>query len=241
MSSKPKPITVNLKPKVAPTADAHAKRYEREEIPDDLKGIYSCGVYQWDIPLGTQAISRLRTLASFFTPDLLDHIVVPIISGVARVSLRLLHYFVITYSKLYMVSGSTGQIYSQYRTWLHYYKREYYDSFRRGPRIYFKHQGYMYSTTVAQLNFLYWAINYGVLEYLVQHFTAVAHDMNQRLSRVAKLKIKRKQQGLKRKRIRISVDPPIKCFVSKNTTFVSYVTTGYTKPKVSTVPGNNSP
>lgn len=237
MPPKPSP-RISLKPTVAITADVHAKRCEREEIPSDLKGTYSCGVYQWDIPIGAQAVSRLRILEQYFTSELLDHVVVPIISGVARISLRLLHYFVITYSKLHMVSGSHGQVYTNYRTWLHHYKREYYDSFRRGPRIYFKHQGYMYSTTVAQLNFLYWALNYGVIEYLVQHCAAVEQDMNRRLSQVAKLKAERKKLGLKRKRIRISVDPPIKCFVSKNTTSVRYVTKGYTRPRgpVPTVP-----
>ena len=204
------------------------KRMKRENIPDDLKGTYHIGPFIWDTPLPHKSSeSRLKTLVPYFTKKRLSQTVVPIISVNARLSLRLLHYFIITYTKRYKVvinqsQGCILDIYNNYRAWLNQFKRYNFDTFRRGPRIYFKHQGFTYSTTVGQLNFLYWVESTGILKYVVDNLSAIETDMNQRLAECALEKKERKQKGLKRKRMKLSMAPAIKCFIYKNTLNVSY-------------------
>ena len=68
-------------------------------------------------------------------------------------------------------------VYQSYRTWLKHWKRQLFDAFRRGCRIYFRYDNKTYSTTVAQLNYIYWAETYGILSYLQQHHVAYTQLM----------------------------------------------------------------
>jgi hypothetical protein len=200
--------------------DDEKRRMHREKIsleePDNA--VTQIGRF-WSIDkFSRRQIDRLKALTNFFTDERMEKIVIPIISVNSRISLRALDWLVINYSKKHKIAlvGKTlyvMSVYNEYRTWLHYWKRNIFDAFRRGHRIYFKYYGYIYSTTPAQLNFLYWCEKSGVLEYANEHLEKIESDMNHRITECRQEKAILKQSGSKRKRCELSKAPPIKCIV----------------------------
>ena len=74
----------------------------------------------------------------------------------------------------------------------------------------------MHETTVGQLNFIYWAHRYGVLEYTRHNLDCIEKDMNASLALVKKQKERDIKAGHKRKRHELSRPPASHCFVYKN-------------------------
>ena len=161
--------------------------------------------------LSSRHASRLQALQDFFTDERLELIVIPIISVVSDISLRALDWFVINYAKKHKIAlGSTDNpttivnVYSTYRCWLKFWHRNLFDAFRRGTRIYFLFKDQVYSTTVAQLNFLYWAETSGILRYAQENIKAIEQDMNIRIAECRKEKERIQKAGGKRKRSELS-------------------------------------
>jgi len=197
------------------------KRMTREKIPETIEKKFQMGIFYWEKPLPhLKMMTQLHVLLPYLTEERLKKIIIPIISISSIVSLRLLNYLVITYAKrakltIRNTNGHLLNIYNSYLSWLKYYKRYLFDTFRRGPRIYFDANGYVYSTTVAQLNFICWMEQNAILKYALDHLKIIETDMNQRLAECAREKLDNKRKGLKRKRIELSKAPPIKCFIYK--------------------------
>jgi hypothetical protein len=197
-----------------------ARRMLREKIPHEAVHVESAGKFWASKKIHKSKSDRLRALLPFFTQERIEKMVVPIISVTSKISLRALDWLVINYSKKHKVVLVNPQshiinVYDDYRAWLHHWKRPLFDAFRRGPRIYFDFHGFMYSTTVAQLNFLYWADRVGVLEYANQHIDELEADMNQRIAECRKEKAEIQRAGGKRKRSELSQAPRVKCLVYK--------------------------
>jgi hypothetical protein len=196
------------------------RRMKREMIPDIKKcvKINKIGRF-WSIePLGTNKCQRLSKLLSILTDQRMRQIIVPIISVTSRISLRALDWLVINYSKKHKIALINKQthllsVYDDYRAWLSYWKRPLYDAFRRGSRIYFEQDGFYYSTTVAQLNFLYWCEQNGILDYANLHLHEIESDMNARINECKREKELMAQTGKKRKRCDLSKAPVIKCLI----------------------------
>jgi hypothetical protein len=196
------------------------RRMRREKIPIEGSAIAvtNIGRFWATDRFNRRQTERLKALLCFCTDERMEKIIIPIISVNSRISLRALDWLVINYSKKHkiaLVSRSlyVMSVYNEYRTWLHYWKRNMFDAFRRGSRIYFEHYGYTYSTTPAQLNFLYWCEKSGVLDYANNNLTEIETDMNQRISECRKEKAILKESGSKRKRCELSKAPSIKCIV----------------------------
>jgi hypothetical protein len=201
------------------TAEDEERRMRREQIPNrpDTPAVL-IGRFWATRAITRRQTDRLQALVHFFTDERIEKIIIPIISVHSRISLRALDWLVINYSKKHKIAlvGKTSyvlSVYNEYRTWLHYWKRNIFDAFRRGTRIYFSHYGYMYSTTAAQLNFLYWCEKTGVLDYANEHLEEIEADMNQRIMECRKEKAQMKEIGRKRKRCELSKAPPIKCMI----------------------------
>ena len=78
-----------------------------------------------------------------------------------------------------VVTKTLLNVYSDYKCWLRNYRRKDFDPFRRRYRIFFSSSADKeYETTVGQLNFIYWAHTYGVLEYARAHRQIIENDMN---------------------------------------------------------------
>ena len=152
---------------------------------------------------------RLTELTPFFTEDRLRNIVVPLTTASSGISLRVLDWFVINFSKRKQISIVSPEkllvdVYMSYREWLRQWRRGLYDAFRRSERLYFELDGHRYSTTVAQLNFIFWAVTKGVLQYANENCAVIEADMNKRYAECKRQKEARQKAGKKRKRAELS-------------------------------------
>lgn len=128
----------------------------------------------------------IRSLQDFYNqPGKLDE-VFPILTGTAPISLRLIDWFVTNYSKkfniTYMSSDSKPfMVHFHYKRELKAYTKKMFDPFCRRERIHFQVRGKepIDGTTVGQLNFFRWAIDKGVIRYILEHAPDIERDMNE--------------------------------------------------------------
>jgi len=130
----------------------------------------------------------VRWLQDFYNqPGRLEE-VLPILTGSSPVSLRLIDWFVTNYSKKFNVSypltedTTTRQfmVHFHYKRELKAYSKRLFDPFCRRERISFQIRGQapIEETTVGQLNFFRWAIEKGVIRYILAHAADIERDMN---------------------------------------------------------------
>lgn len=126
----------------------------------------------------------VRWLQEFYNqPGRLAEIL-PILTGSSKVSLRLIDWFVTNYSKKFNVSynheGRQFMAHFHYKRELKAYSKRLFDPFCRRERISFQIRGHppIEETTVGQLNFFRWAIEKGVMTYIMEHSEAIETDMN---------------------------------------------------------------
>ena len=144
--------------------------------------------------LNPRHLARLQSLMDFYTEDTIGTVLVPVTTGEVDASLRLLDWFVINYSRRRKLHIDQTNIYQSYRNWRRFWRQDLFDICRRGTRIHFMHSGEVHTTTIAQLNYMYWAHQHGVRAYVDAHKSEIAYDMSQRIRRLTK-------QGVKRKRL----------------------------------------
>lgn len=159
--------------KEQPQSDHKMKMYDKT-IP-----LNHHGPFFWTHTQRPGVLQRLQFLQSYLTPTRLRQIFVPLICMTSTISLRLINWFVITHAKQHNVVIECHpqryvHVYQSYRTWLKYWKRGLFDAFRRGRRIYFTLDAKTYSTTVAQINYIYWAETYGILNYLCENTETIS-------------------------------------------------------------------
>jgi len=110
--------------------------------------------------------------------------VMPILTGTSPVSLRLIDWFVTNYSKKFNVSYMLGDrqfmVHFHYKRELRAYSKRLFDPFCRRERISFQVRGQppIDETTVGQLNFFRWALEKGVVNYILEHAEDIEKDMN---------------------------------------------------------------
>jgi len=180
--------------------------------------------------LDKKHIPVIESLMSFYTPEMIREVLIPLISSSdgkegVHISLRALNWLVTNYAKKYPIlykvkppgmSEKVINIHSEYKTWLWKYRRTQFDPFRRRQRLMFELDGESYTTTVGQLNFMYWAYRYGVLRYAQQHIQEIEEDQN-----LAILK-KRKHQQEEGKNQRRKLSSVRKVVVFKCSTTIQF-------------------
>ena len=130
----------------------------------------------------------VRWLQDFYNqPGRLEE-ALPILTGTSPISLRLIDWFVTNYSKKFNVSypllteGDERQfmVHFHYKRELKAYSKRLFDPFCRRERIRFQIHGSppLEETTVGQLNFFRWAIEKGVVRYILENAAAIETDMN---------------------------------------------------------------
>lgn len=132
----------------------------------------------------------LRNLYEFFLKN--DNIqkIIPIITSTSNISIRLIDWFVTNYSKknnttyeLSSIDDKYFNVHFQYKCKLKTYKKKQFDPFCRGEKnkrdiIMFRYDKYNYvKTTIGQLNFFRWAIEYGIIDYVEKNIKAITNDM----------------------------------------------------------------
>ena len=126
----------------------------------------------------------VRWLQDFYNQPGRVETIMPFLTGAAPVSLRVVEWFVTNYSKKFNVAYTLEDrqfiVYFQYKRELKAYSKRLFDPFCRRERIRFVvHDAPpIEETTVGQLNFFRWAIENGVLAYILEHAAAIETDMN---------------------------------------------------------------
>jgi hypothetical protein len=109
--------------------------------------------------------------------------ILPILQGTSEISLRLIDWFVISYSKKnntsYILDGEEFMVYTNYKSQLKAYSKKLFDPFCRRERIYFQVPGHpAFLTTVGKLNFFRWFFEKKILEYILLNRAEIEKDMN---------------------------------------------------------------
>jgi hypothetical protein len=125
----------------------------------------------------------VRWLQDFYNqPGRLEEIL-PVLTGTSPVSLRLIDWFVTNYSKkfnvCYTLEDRQFMVHFHYKRELKAYSKRLFDPFCRRERIEFQVRGQqpIKETTVGQLNFFRWALEKGVMNYILEHVKEIEQDM----------------------------------------------------------------
>ena len=120
-------------------------------------------------------------LIKFFSDEKNMNRLLPIIKRVSPVSLRLLDYFCVNYSKstqvIYMVDNNYFDVHSSYKVQLKKYSKKLFDPFRRNVRLPIRYENDKFDTTVGQLCFFEWCLSNGIIDYVEKHIGAITEDM----------------------------------------------------------------
>ena len=118
------------------------------------------------------------SLKKFYNMNKEARIIIDIINGTSKISIRLINFLITNYSKknnlIYKINNNNFNIYSNYKSQLKSYNKKYFDPFSRGNRIpfffKFKNDEDCLITTIGQLNFFRWYLNKKLNNYILQNF-----------------------------------------------------------------------
>lgn len=164
----------------------------------------------------------MKSLIHFFSNKNNLNMVIPIITGKSKISLRILDWFVTNYSKknnihYEVVDNITKSrkksdkeikmknfiVYLDYKSQLKAYSKKNFDPFCRRERISFiDHDNNELITTVGQLNFFRWSIENNILLYVNDNYDIIEKDMNISLKNLYK---KKDGDNTRRKRTELSI------------------------------------
>jgi len=140
----------------------------------------------------TQNGLLLKKLLGFYHKNGNLDKIIPIINGESTISLRLIDWFVTNYSKKYYtvfhIKDSRGRekrfkVYIDYKLKLKAYSKKRFDPFCRWERITVPYRGNTYvQTTLGQLNFFKWALEYNIIDFIRKNLDGIERDMNHRNS-----------------------------------------------------------
>jgi hypothetical protein len=138
-----------------------------------------------------------------------------IINGESKISLRIIDWFTTNYAKKNFTVYETKRnprfkVYDNYKLKLKAYKKSRFDPFCRWDRIQvpFGDNEYSIETTIGQLNFFKWAIEYDIINYIEENYKDIEEDMNNNNSLSRSKKNTHNNTRKKREELSISA---IKC------------------------------
>jgi hypothetical protein len=235
--------TVRLSPvrKRAKVKDKHGR--VKDEQHDPPKSIPVCsrkyvGKFWTEGPLRSlQHYMLLEDLAKFFTDDHLRDYLLPLLSpaegGTGEISRRVMDWFVVNYTKKYPVMykwevkpGWTEEVNvcRHYDMCMKKYQKHSLDVFCRGKqRVFFQLYGKNMQTAVAQLNFVRWAIQYGIFHHLRQRYEDVKKDHHENMAKSRQMRKDAMLSGHHRKRSSLSIAAPVQSVLRDEPLCVRYV------------------
>ena len=149
----------------------------------------SCSTYT------TQNDLLMKNLMVFYKTEHNNNLdkMLRIITGVSKISLRIVDWFATNYAKkyytLYVIEQTVEnvarrfKVYDDYKLKLKAYSKKRFDPFCRWDRISIPYKdGNCIETTIGQLNFFKWALENKVVDYIDQNYETIEKDMNNRNS-----------------------------------------------------------
>jgi hypothetical protein len=137
----------------------------------------------------TQNELLLTNLTKFYKDSSNIDLMLNIITGASKISLRIVDWFSTNYAKKHYTNYDIDldsnkkrfKVYFEYKLKLKAYSKRRFDPFCRWERIRIPYKnGNFIETTIGQLNFFKWAIENDVLKYIEENFDAIEKDMNNR-------------------------------------------------------------
>ena len=162
----------------------------------------------------------MSSLSKFYLDEKNINILIPIVNGLSKISLRVLDWFVTNFCKKhntvihYQRDGKAQKliVHLDYKNQLKAYSKKQFDPFCRRERINFIYgKGNELLTTVGQLNFFRWAIEHRVLDYINDNLEVIEADMNNSLKievsggKILEESEKEKQEKKRKKRHELSI------------------------------------
>lgn len=161
-----------------------------------------------NIHISSQENTLIKSLDKFYKNKDYMNVMLPIVNGYSKISLRALDWFVTNYSKHkkvnYVLKNNSKlfNVHYNYKAQLKAFNKKFFDPFCRGNRIpFFYDKDNCIITTIGQLNFFKWAISNDVIIYVTENLKDIEIDMNKTNKRevkkekknlISKLKIKNK-------------------------------------------------
>ena len=143
------------------------------------------------VAYSTQNDLILNNLLEFYANEQHLKIMLNIINGESRISLRIVDWFTTNYAKkhfsVYNIKKNQElrrfKVYCDYKLKLKAYSKKRFDPFCRWERIQIPYtKDSAIQTTIGQLNFFKWAIENKVIDFIETNFNAIENDMNSRNS-----------------------------------------------------------
>ena len=167
----------------------------------------------------TQNDLLMKNLMDFYNKNNNLEKILKIINGESQISLRLIDWFATNYSKKNFTVIEhikedkiiRTKVYVDYKLKLKAYSKKRFDPFCRWERINipYKNDNYI-QTTIVQLNFFRWALEYGIIDYFKKNFKSINQDMNKRNSTSKNRKKKTKNTRKKREALSVSASKTVK-------------------------------
>ena len=164
-----------------------------------------------NIHISSQENTLIKSLDKFYKNKDYMNVMLPIVNGYSKISLRALDWFVTNYSKhkkiTYLLKGNNKlfNVHYNYKAQLKAFNKKFFDPFCRGNRIpFFYDKDNCIITTIGQLNFFKWAISNDVVNYVTENLKDIEVDMNKTNKRevkkekknlISKMKIKNKKKN----------------------------------------------
>ena len=136
----------------------------------------------------TQNDLLLKNLKEFYSKNDRIDMMLRVINGDSKISLRIVDWFVTNYPKeKYIVYELADEkrikVYDSYKLNLRAYSKKRFDPFCRWDRITIPYKEDTHiQTTIGQLNFFKWAIENKIIEYIDENYESIEKDMNSRNS-----------------------------------------------------------
>ena len=150
-----------------------------------------------------QDLLMIKLTKFFFIKKNLD-VMLPVINGESKLSLRIIDWFVTNYSKknnISFIKDDNNEYQKQFIVYLNYkkqlkaYSKKQFDPFCRRNRInFFYNKNESIITTVGQLNFFRWAIQNNIFSYIKEKLKDIELDMYNSLRNIKRKKDKKRHE-----------------------------------------------
>lgn len=170
----------------------------------------------------------LSKLEREYTPGIAETVLRPLLTQESPVSLRVLDWAVVNWSKQHNVvcsslhPGETTNVHQAYRSALGFWKRRLFDPFRRRKRVSVRIGEEVHETTLGQANFVLWTYHTGVLAYVLCHVKDIEADQNRVSQRQKRERKENAKTGTKRKRQELTPSSGTMCVAYKVPTRVRF-------------------
>jgi hypothetical protein len=119
----------------------------------------------------------LKSLYEYYKNEINMESLIEILNDKSCLSLRLIDWFVTKYSKNnnteYIWGKNNFNVFNSYKSQLKAYSKKQMDPFCRRQRVSLSSNGKSITTTCGQMNFFKWAIENGILKYVVDNYTSI--------------------------------------------------------------------